>query len=90
MREILEQKQIEADIQSNGANMRPSALHCWLTRFLYNRRSRFDPLWTSVIVGGIEEDGSTFLGHVNHIGTAFKENAIATGLGADIAVPIMR
>ena len=90
VREILEQKQIDADIREDRSNMRPSSLHCWLTRLLYNRRSRFDPLWTNIVVGGVEEDGTPFLGYVNYIGTAFTETAIATGLGGDIAVPIMR
>merc|ERR1712018_528348 len=57
-----------------GVIMRPEALHCWLTRVLYNRRSKFDPLWNTIIVGGIQ-DGKPFLGCVDHIGTAWKENA---------------
>ena len=30
------------------------ALHCWLTRVLYNRRSKFDPLWNVIIVAGMQ------------------------------------
>ena len=62
----------------------------FIPRFLYARRSRFDPLWTTMLVAGVESDGAPFLGLVNHIGTAFTEECLATGLGADIAVPIMR
>jgi len=92
--EILEQKQIEeemvgSDGASQGDTMSPKALHCWLTRFLYNKRSKFDPLWTTLIVGGIQ-DGKPFLGYVNMIGVAFTERAIATGIGADLAVPVFR
>ncbi len=43
-----------------------------------------------MLVAGVESDGAPFLGLVNHIGTAFTEECLATGLGADIAVPIMR
>ncbi len=32
LREILEQKQVDADVRGGKENMRPSALHCWLTR----------------------------------------------------------
>lgn len=32
------------------------ALHCWLTRVLYNRRSRFDPLWLECVVAGLKDD----------------------------------
>ena len=42
-----------------------------------------------MVVGGIQ-DGAPFLGCVNYIGVAYQENAISTGLGQEIAVPIMR
>ena len=50
---------------------------------------RFDPLWNTIIVGGIQ-DGKPFLGCVDHIGTAWKENAVATGMGAAMAIPIIK
>ena len=91
LREVIEQKQIDEEVSGHGdcETTKPSALYHWLTRFLYNRRSKFDPLWTTVVVGGIQ-DGAPFLGCVNYIGVAYQENAISTGLGQDIAVPIMR
>merc|ERR1711936_790433 len=86
---INESKQNEEDIcGKGGVTMRPEALHCWLTRVLYNRRSKFDPLWNTIIVGGIQ-DGKPFLGCVDYIGTAWKENAVATGMGAAMAIPII-
>ena len=69
--------------------MTPQAVHCWLTRFLYNKRSRFDPLWTTLIVGGVQ-DGKPYLGYVDYIGTAFKNDSIATGIGAGLGNPILR
>jgi len=89
LKEILEQKQIFADIRGGGANTKPEAVHCWLTRLLYNRRSRFDPLWTTVLVAGMQGD-EPFMGLVDYIGTAHKEESVATGMGADIGVPILR
>ncbi len=89
IREIIEQKQIDEEISGGGETMKPEALHCWLTRFLYNKRSRFDPLWTTMVVGG-NQDGKPFLGAVTSLGVAYQENAISTGLGQDMAVPIMR
>ena len=46
--------------------------------------NRFDPLWNTIIVGGMQE-GKPFLGCVDLIGTAWTENAIATGIGAAMA-----
>ena len=107
---LIKSKQTDEDIRGGGVTMRPEALHCWLTRVLYNRRSkydiweisplgmfffktflfdRFDPLWNSIIVGGMQE-GKPFLGCVDYIGTAFTENAIATGIGAAMAIPIIK
>ena len=67
---------------------RPESLYRWLTRVVYNRRSKFDPLWNTIIIGGFQ-DGKPFLGCVDHIGTIFKENAVATGVGAAMAIPII-
>ena len=50
---------------------------------------RFDPLWNTIIVGGMQ-DGKPFLGCVDHIGTAWTENAVATGMGAAMAIPIIK
>ena len=37
---VIERRQIEQDIRGGGVDMKPQALHCWLTRVLYNRRSK--------------------------------------------------
>ena len=89
IRDVVERKQIEEDIHGGGVTMRPEALHCWLTRVMYNRRSKFDPLWNTILVGGIQKD-KPFIGCVDMIGTAWKEDIIATGLGANLAIPSMQ
>jgi len=85
---VIERRQIEQDIRGGGVDMKPQALHCWLTRVLYNRRSKFDPLWNTIVVGGVQ-DGKPFLGGVDMIGTAWTEDVIATGIGKAFAVPAM-
>lgn len=42
-------------------------------------RRRFDPLWNSLVVGGVKADGTPFLGTVGMIGTAFTDVHVATG-----------
>jgi len=69
--------------------LKPKDLYTWLTRVLYNRRSRFNPLWLDMVVGGMQYD-EPFLGHINLRGRAYTNNVIATGFGTHLALPIMR
>ncbi len=46
------------------------------------RGRRFDPLWNSLVVGGVGADGKPFLGTVGMIGTAFTDDHVATGAAA--------
>jgi 20S proteasome alpha/beta subunit len=56
---------------------------------LYNRRNKFDPLWNSLVIAGVEK-GVSFLGTVAMIGTQFEDSHIATGFGAHLARPLFR
>ncbi|CAG2054757.1 unnamed protein product [Timema podura] len=89
LKDIIEQKIIDEECLDDGFPLKPKSLHCWLTRVLYNRRSKLDPFWNNFIVGGIQDD-ETFLGTVDKLGTAFLDDHIATGYGAYIALPLMR
>mmetsp|Transcript_22521 Transcript_22521/g.30942 ORF Transcript_22521/g.30942 Transcript_22521/m.30942 type:complete len:137 (+) Transcript_22521:29-439(+) len=69
--------------------MQPSEIFSYLSRVMYNRRNKMDPLWNYVIVAGWQ-DGEPFLAQVDLQGTNFRENIIATGYGAYIAIPLLR
>ncbi|XP_076354682.1 proteasome subunit beta type-4 [Tachypleus tridentatus] len=86
---VIERKVIDEECLGDGFNLKPKSLYSWLTRVLYNRRSRFDPLWSTYVVGGIQDD-DVFLGYVDKLGTAFEAPTIATGYGAYIAQPLLR
>ena len=43
------------------------------------RCCRFDPLWNSLVVGGLDQNGKPFLGTVGMIGTAYTDDHVATG-----------
>ena len=60
-----------------------------MTRILYNRRSKFNPLWNTVTVGGFCK-GKSFLASVDKIGIAFEAPSVASGFGAYLAQPLMR
>ncbi|GFS92090.1 proteasome subunit beta type-4 [Nephila pilipes] len=89
MSAIIEQQIIDEECLNDGFNLKPRSLHCWLTRAMYNRRSKLDPLWNVYVVGGIQ-DGKPFLGLVDKIGTAFEAPSIATGYGSYLAQPLLR
>lgn len=89
IRDVIQQKQIDEDCKDDGFNMKPKALHAWLTRVLYNRRSKFDPLWNNFVVAGIQ-DSEPYLGFVDLKGVAFTETVLATGMGVDLCIPVMR
>lgn len=89
LRDELQQMVIDEEILSDGFSMPPSAIHSWITRILYHRRSKFNPLWSVVTVAGFEQ-GRGFLASVDKIGIAFEAPSVASGFGAYIAQPLMR
>lgn len=89
LQQIIDQKVISEQCLDDGFALKPRSLLCWLTRHLYYRRSRYDPLWTNFVVGGVQ-DGEPFLGTVDKLGTSYEDDHIATGYGAYIALPVMR
>lgn len=38
-------------------HMTPKQIYAYLTRVMYNRRNKFDPLWNSLVVAGVETGG---------------------------------
>jgi len=68
----------------------PHSVHSYLTRVLYNRRTKMNPLWNTMVVGGVAPGGDSYLGYVDKIGVAYNDDVIATGYGSHIALPIMR
>ncbi|KAM3276735.1 hypothetical protein ACQJBY_044868 [Aegilops geniculata] len=77
----------------DGNSLGPKEIHAYLTRVMYNRRNKFDPLWNSLVLGGVKKGpkgDEKYLGMVNMIGTHFEENHIATGFGNRMAIPILR
>lgn len=47
----------------DGNSLGPKEVHNYLTRVMYNRRNKFDPLWNSLILGGVKK-GQKYLGMV--------------------------
>lgn len=85
----LEQMVIDEEILNDGFSLPPKAFHSWMTRVLYNRRSKFNPLWNTVTIAGFH-DNESYLGTVDKIGIAFEADSVASGFGAYLAQPLMR
>jgi 20S proteasome subunit beta 7 len=66
-----------------------ASLWKYLRAVLYNRRSKYNPFWNDVVVAGYEND-APFLGVIDKLGTTLKENLVATGFGAYLAMPLLR
>jgi hypothetical protein len=49
---------------------------------------RFDPLWNSLVIGGMKHDGTPFLGTVGMIGTAYTDVHVATGEQTLLRLPL--
>lgn len=73
----------------DGGDRSPKEIHSFITRVMYNRRNKFDPLWNSLVVGGFN-NGESFLGFVDLLGTSFTDETLATGYGSYIARPLLR
>ena len=87
LREIEQEDGFHDDALAQG----PKDTLFHFARILYHRRSKFNPLWNNIIVGGWDEiEQRPFLGTSDMIGTMYEEDVIATGMGAHMALPLLR
>ncbi|KAI3359018.1 hypothetical protein L3Q82_015401, partial [Scortum barcoo] len=89
LKQVIEQMVIDEELLGDGHSYSPKAVHSWLTRVMYNRRSKMNPLWNTVVIGGFY-NGESFLGYVDKLGVAYEAPTVATGFGAYLAQPLMR
>ncbi|CAB4018932.1 Proteasome subunit beta type-4 [Paramuricea clavata] len=89
IQETLKQKIIDDACFDDGHGYTPKSIFSWLTRILYYRRTKMDPLWNQIVVAGNYE-GQNFLGYIDRLGIAYEGPTIATGYGAYIAQPMLR
>ncbi|KAF0024078.1 hypothetical protein F2P81_022880 [Scophthalmus maximus] len=84
LKQVIEQMVIDEELLGDGHSYSPKAVHSWLTRVMYNRRSKMNPLWNTVVIGGFY-NGESFLGYVDKLGVAYEAPTVATGFGAYLA-----
>jgi len=76
--------------EDDGHVLQPREVYSYLSRVLYNRRSKVDPLWNHLVIGGVDQNGKSFLGSVDLYGSCFEDDIVATGFGTHLALPLMR
>ena len=89
MKRFINEKVTEDFCYDDKMELKPKSLYNWITRIMYNRRCRFNPLWVDLVVGGMQ-DGEPFLGHVDMRGRSYEDSVIATGYGKHLAIPLLR
>jgi len=75
--------------RDDGYKLGAAEYYNYIRAVMYNHRSKMNPLWNDVVVGGLK-DGKPFLGTVDLIGTQYEEDFLATGFGGYIVTPILR
>eukprot|EP01103_Thecamoeba_quadrilineata_P006602 TRINITY_DN1632_c0_g1_i1.p1 TRINITY_DN1632_c0_g1~~TRINITY_DN1632_c0_g1_i1.p1 ORF type:complete len:261 (+),score=27.88 TRINITY_DN1632_c0_g1_i1:80-862(+) len=86
---MLDELIIRDKLHDDGSTLQPLEIHSYLTRVMYNRRNKFNPLYNQLVLAGFRNNKS-FLGLVDLVGTSFQDETIATGYGAYIARPLLR
>ncbi|KAJ6602508.1 nucleophile aminohydrolase [Mycena vulgaris] len=86
---ILDELMIDEFAAHDGHTLGPAEVHNYLSELMYARRSKMNPLWNSLLVGGFK-DGKRFLAFVDLLGTTYSASTLATGYGAHIAQPLLR
>ncbi|EIM80664.1 proteasome endopeptidase complex beta subunit [Stereum hirsutum FP-91666 SS1] len=90
LQHILDDLIIEQEVNTqDNHKLGPAEVHEYLSNVMYARRSKINPLWNSLLVGGFK-DGKKFLAYVDLLGTTYSASTIATGYGAYIALPLLR
>lgn len=74
----------------DGHESSASEVHSYLSRILYSRRNKFNPLWNQIIVAGFDNDNKPFLGSVDLYGSSYVDDTLATGYGEHMARPLLR
>ncbi|KAH8920322.1 proteasome endopeptidase complex, beta subunit [Atractiella rhizophila] len=85
----LEKVMLREKVANDGHTLTTSQIYEYLARLMYGRRSKFDPLWNALLVGGMEK-GVPFLGYVDLLGTTYSSPTLATGFGNHLAQPLLR
>jgi len=86
---LLQELSITDVEEDDGHTLNACQVTSYLSRVLYNRRSKVNPLWNQLAVGGFHE-GKPYLGVADLYGSYYEENVLATGFGSYLVMPLLR
>mmetsp|Transcript_48886 Transcript_48886/g.116202 ORF Transcript_48886/g.116202 Transcript_48886/m.116202 type:complete len:241 (+) Transcript_48886:121-843(+) len=86
----LDEEDLQDFLHEDGCSKGPKEYASYIGRVMYNRRSKMNPLYMQLIIAGKKGAEESMLGYVDHQGTTFEDNYVATGFGSHLAMPIMR
>lgn len=88
--DLLDEYDNEEFGHEDGCSMGPHEYSSYIGRVMYNRRSKMNPLYNQFLICGKKKNEPAKLTFVDHQGTAFEEDFMATGFGNHLAMPILR
>lgn len=87
---LLDDLEIEDSYDMENDNLKANHLSEYLTRVMYNRRSKMNPLWNAIIIAGFDDKDELVLKHVDLLGVEYSSPTLATGFGNHLAIPLLR
>ncbi len=54
--DVLQEMVLEEHVIDDNAKLSAEEIHSYLTRVMYNRRNKMDPLWNTLIVAGVKDN----------------------------------
>lgn len=85
---MLDEATLTEECYDDGHSLSAKSIHQYLSRVMYNRRNKMDPLWNSIVLAGWDE--GPVLALADLYGTNFESEVIATGYGGYIGLPLLR
>lgn len=90
LQRILDELVVEESYDCDKLHLKANQVHEYLTRVMYSRRSKMNPLWNAILVSGFDDKGDSFLKYVDLLGVAYGSPCLATGFGTHLAIPLLR
>jgi 20S proteasome subunit beta 7 len=90
MKKLIDELDEEDWLEMDGCMLGPKQYASYIGRVMYNRRSKGNPLYNQFLVAGKKGDEPPLLAFVDHQGTYYEDDYIATGFGSYLAMPLLR